>query len=151
MFHAGHSLCCKQDICCVPITNNAHATFGLIQPIVPGLDRIILRFAPITLIHHGPYDPRTLVQERNGPNPPKTSKNGQKTLKIRKNLKISETRKNSFFFQMRDYPPPILHIWCAARPRRGRRRRRGRRGRRRKKKTFFFRFANTVVRGLHGT
>ena len=47
VFEAGHSLCCEQKISCVPITNNAHAIFWWIQPIVPGFGRIVIRFAQI--------------------------------------------------------------------------------------------------------
>ena len=40
-------VCSKQDISCVPITNNTHATFLRIRLLVPRFVGIIFRFAPI--------------------------------------------------------------------------------------------------------
>ena len=47
VFQAGHFLCSKENISCVPITKNAHATFGRIWPIVPGFVRTVSRLAQI--------------------------------------------------------------------------------------------------------
>ena len=47
VLQARPSLCCKEDISCVPIANNAHATFYRVRPIVLRYVGIIIRFAQI--------------------------------------------------------------------------------------------------------
>ena len=47
VFQPRHSLRCKHDISCAPMTNTAHAIFWRIRPIVPGFDRIVIRFGQI--------------------------------------------------------------------------------------------------------
>ena len=71
--------------------------FNLVKYLIPG---------------HAMWTDNTWIEPR-----PKTSKKRPKNPEF---LKTPKTLKNSIFFQVRDHPAPILHIWCAARPRRGR-------------------------------